>query len=186
MNDASRLGPIRRIRHRIGLLIDRVARRIGRPVYHVWPPGYVGTVDLSVDELEAELREAGSGWDPFSFYHYTPEGSSTDGSWVYRSSPFADRQLHVVLFAWGSNRVGVYAHEEYNWKRHPIGHARAAGIRRQEGARAVRSLLATRRIEYDRRPKLLRKVERLAERLRERLRGLRFDAALDALAKPAD
>ena len=94
-----RSGVLRRLRQRVGPRLDRLAETLGRPTTHAYPPGYVATVRLTIGAVESELRGDGFTWDPSSTYHYTPAGSSTDGSWAYRSGWFADRQLHVVLFA---------------------------------------------------------------------------------------
>lgn len=160
----------RKLRQRIGPWLDRFARVLGQPTTRVHPPGYVGTVDISIEDLEAELSDGGFTWDPLSTYHYTPEGSSTDGSWAYRSSWFADRQLHVVLFRQHSDRTDVYAHDEFNWLRHPVKHAREVDIRRDAGVTEMRRWLADRGVEYRRDPLAWRKIRHAAGSLRERVR----------------
>ncbi|WP_440006745.1 hypothetical protein [Halomicrococcus sp. SG-WS-1] len=164
----------RRIRQRIGPVVDRIARRVGQPDYRVRPAGYVGTVHRSIDDVESTLRDGGFVWDPMSLYHYTPAGSTTDGSWVYRPSQFANRQLHVVLFAQTENRVDVYAHEEYNWKRHPLKHAKEEDIRRHEGSAEMRRWLEKRGVAYECEPKVIRRAEQVVERVRERIHGRDF------------
>ena len=164
-----RTSALRRFRQRVGPQLDRFVKKLGQPTTHVRPPGYVATVPLPISDLEAELRNGGFAWDPLSTYHYTPEGNSTDGSWAYRSGWFADRQLHVVLFAQGSERTDVYAHDEFNWLRHPIKHAREVDIRRDEGVAEMRRWLAVRGVEYERDSVVRREVRHAVERIRKRV-----------------
>ncbi|WP_232687382.1 hypothetical protein [Halobacterium zhouii] len=167
----SRLNTPRWLRQRLGPWVDRAAKTLGQPTTQVYPRGYVATVHLPIGDLEAELRDGGFAWDPLSMYHYTPEGSSTDGSWVYRSRWLGDRQLHVVLFAQQSDRTQVYAHDEFNWRRHPVKHAREVGIRRNEGVAEVRRWLAERGLEHERNSLPQRKLGHVVDRARERIRG---------------
>ena len=161
----------RRLRHRLGPWLDRVARTIAQPTVHVHPPGYVGTVTLPIDEFEAELQADGFAWDPLSTYHYTPEGSSTDGSWVYRRSWLADRQLHVVLFAQDDEHTDVYVHDEFSWLRHPLKHVGEVDVRRDEGVEAMRRWLDDRGLAYERGTPVWRKIRHAANRFRERFGG---------------
>lgn len=161
----------RHLRRRVGPAIDRLARLVGQPRYRVWPAGYVGTVSLSKAELEATLRDAGFQWDPVSLYHYTLVGNSSDGSWVYRSSRLADRQLHVVLFEQGSDRTEIYAHTEFSWIRHPIKHAEEESIRRSEGARTMRRILEECGVAYDRHSIVTRRATQIVGRIRVALRN---------------
>lgn len=163
-----RLSAARRLRQWIGPWLDRVATRLGQPITRVHPSGYVATVDLPIDDLEAELQDGGFTWDPVSIYHYTPEGNSTDGSWAYRTRWLADRQLHVVLFAQRADRTDVYAHDEFNWLRHPIKHAGEVNIRRYEGATEMRRWLRGRDLEYERDSLLRRKIRHIVGRIQER------------------
>ena len=158
-----------RIRQMVGPWINRISKVFGPKSYHVRPTEYVGTVDLPIDDLEATLRDDGFTWAPFSVYHRTPMGTSTDGSWSYRSSWLADRQLHVILFTQTPTRVDIYAHEEYNWLRHPIKHAKQVDIDRKEGAAQMRSWLNDLNIEYEHESIVRRKAAHLFEWVRERL-----------------
>ncbi|NHN46244.1 hypothetical protein G9464_01340 [Halostella sp. JP-L12] len=126
----------------------------------------MGTVRLSADEFRSRLRERGFGWDPVSFYHFTPLGESADGSYVYRSSPFADRQVHVVLFVQRPECIDVYAHEEYNWLRHPRKHAAEENIDRVGGVSAVREWFDETDVPYDRRDRIRRTVDHVVQRAR--------------------
>lgn len=160
---------LRRLRHRIGPWIDQIAKTLGQPTTRVYPSGYVGTVHRPIDEFEAELHDNGFTWDPVSMYHYTPEGNRTDGSWAYRSGWFADRQLHVVLFAPSSEKTEVYAHDEYNWRRHPIKHAKEVDIRRKDGVVEMRRWLTDRGMEYERDALVRRKTRHIVERMRSHI-----------------
>ena len=156
-----------RVRRTCGPHLDALVRRLGHQSHRIRRTEYVGTVERPIDDLEAGLREGGFRWDPFSLYHYTPAGTATDGSWVYRSSPFADRQLHVILFAQSPDRIDVYAHNEFNWLRHPRKHFREADVRREEGAEQMRRALDRLGIDHDREPWLIRKAIHVLERVLE-------------------
>lgn len=134
----------------------------------MYPEEYVGTLHVPIDDFETKLREEGFEWDPVSMYHNTPEGSTADGSWAYRSSAFGHRQLHVVLFAQRPNLIDVYAHDEFNWRRHPIKHARHVDIRRGEGVAEMRRWLEARGVAYEREPRAMRTVKHAVERLQHR------------------
>lgn len=175
----ARSSVLRRLRQRLGPTLNRIVEALGRPTTQVYPAGYVGTVDHPVERVEAELRDGGFSWDPLSVYHYTPEGDDAEGSWAYRSSWLADRQLHVVLFAVGSDTTDVYAHDEFNWSRHPVKHAREVDIRREEGSDELRRWLDDRGVAYDRDPVALAKVRHLVERVRERIDGRRRGSNTD-------
>lgn len=158
-----------RIRQALGPYVDRLAKALGQSSYHIRRSEYVATVHLPIEDLEDHLRAGGLTWAPFSLYHRTPMGTSTDGSWTYRPSPLADRQLHVVLFAQSADRVDVYAHEEYNWLRHPVKHARRRDIRREAGSEQLRRWLDAQALAYDHESIVRRKAVHLVELLRERL-----------------
>lgn len=159
----------RRIRQAVGPWINRLARALGQSSDHIRPTEYVGTVHISLDDLESHLRASGFTWAPFSLYHRTPMGTNTDGSWTYRPSLLADRQLHVVLFTQSAKRIDIYAHDEYNWVRHPIKHAKRSDIRRKEGAAQLRRWLDAQGLHYDHESVLHRKAVHLFELVRERL-----------------
>ncbi len=160
-----RRSALRRFRHRVGPWIDRLGNSLGGPTTLVYPEGYVGTVDVPIDDFEAALNDGGFTWDPVSMYHRTPNGSTTDGSWAYRSSPLGRRQLHVVLFAQRPDQIDVYAHDEFNWRRHPLRHARQVDIRREEGVAEMRRWLDDHGIAYRQAPFAVRKVKHRLERL---------------------
>jgi hypothetical protein len=72
---------------------------------------YAGRVDASLDRLEAGLWAAGFVRNPFARLK-VQDGRAEAGSWVYRESPLAHRQLHLMLFRRDDGGVDVYAHEE--------------------------------------------------------------------------
>lgn len=160
-----------RLRQRLGPAVDRLAAWIGQPEYRLWYSEYVGTTDVPMDELIALLQGGGFRWGPVSWYHQPPIGTDPDGSWTYRPSPLADRQLHVVLDERASGSIDVYAHEEYNWLRHPVKHARQVGIRRDEGSAEVRRWLESEGVEFDRTTSVYRRVVVFAARVVNRLRA---------------
>lgn len=138
-----------RVRQRLGPLFTRFAQRLGQPEYRLRDTEYVGTVGRPLDEFTETLRERGFEWDPLAWYHRPPVGSEPDGSWTYRRSPLADRQLHVILIAHSPEYVDVFAHEEYNWLRHPIKHLRQVGIEREAGSREVRRWIESLEMEIN-------------------------------------
>lgn len=160
-----------RIRQAVGPWINRLARLFGQPDYHVRPTEYAGTVRCSLSELEATLQDAGFSWAPCSLYHRTPMDNRPSGSWTYRRSTLAERQLHVILYARSSDAVDVYAHAGCNWLRHPVEHARQVGIDRAEGSRRMRRWLDECSFDYHDEPKILRRTLHLLERVSERLFG---------------
>lgn len=144
---------------------------MGTTDYVVQPAGYVGTVEATLPDLEATLYDAGFRWDPFSLHHRTPAGTTSDGSWAYRDSLLADRQLHVVLFERATGRIDVYAHDEPNWLRHPIGHAGMDDIRRERESGRIRRWLDELDVAYERESIVVRKFEHVRDRLRLKLAG---------------
>ncbi|WP_408957068.1 hypothetical protein [Natrinema sp. 74] len=154
----------------MGPVIDRVAKGLGQPEYRVWPKGYVATVSLPIAEVEEKLNDEGFSWDPLSLYHYTLVGNGSDGSWAYRSSRLADRQLHVVLFERSRDRTDVYAHTEYSWLSHPLKHAKQEAIRRSDGVATMRGVLEAWDVEYTRESIVTRTVRHIVTRLRDERR----------------
>ncbi|MFC7072948.1 hypothetical protein ACFQJ7_13255 [Halovenus rubra] len=72
---------------------------------------YAGTLNMPPAVVDTFLWEQNFVRNPFSRVK-TLGGRSECGSWVYRESPLANRQLHVMLFATDDARTDVYAHEE--------------------------------------------------------------------------
>lgn len=158
-----------RIRQRIGPWLTRLAGTLGQPEYRIRPAEYVGTVDMPMTELIAVLRSGGFTWGPFSWYHQPPVETDPNGSWTYRRSLFADRQLHVILTAQAPEHITVYAHEEYNWLRHPIKHGEQVGIDREKGASEVRTWLEDRGLDVHDEGRTRREIARLLHEGRDRL-----------------
>lgn len=138
-----------RVRGVLGPLLTRLAETVGQPEYHLRNSEYVGTVQQPLDELTETLDSYGFEWDPLAWYHQPPVGSDPNGSWVYRPSKLADRQLHVILVAHSPAYIDVFAHEEYNWLRHPVKHFRQVGIEREAGRDDLRQWVERQGIEVD-------------------------------------
>ena len=98
-----------RLRRRASTLLGAVIdRRAGpRPIAD---GEYAGRFDGSLAEAERLLYDEGFVRNPLSRLK-TRGGQAERGSWAYRESPLARRQLHVMLFPDGAG-VDVYAHEE--------------------------------------------------------------------------
>lgn len=158
-----------RVRSVVGPVVTRAARLLGQPEYQLRQTEYVGTVSLPMGELKSVLRDRGFDWGPISWYHQPSVGSDPDGSWTYRDSPFADRQLHAILIHRAPDRIDVFAHEEYNWRRHPLRHWRQVGIDRAGGAETMQAWLTDQGVAVDGRSRTRRKVARLVTRATEPL-----------------
>jgi hypothetical protein len=101
---------------------------------------YVGTVDLTEDEFEDVLAEAGFRRNVVSSLKVRVDGNVSDGSWAWRESPLADWQLHVILHN-VDDSVEAYAHWEYSWITHPIKHYRAIDCQPETGVEMTRRFL---------------------------------------------
>lgn len=103
---------------------------------------YVATARETQESLEARLSELGFERTPIASLKVRFDGNVSDGSWVYRDSKLADRQLHVVLHELADQHgVDVYAHVEDSWIRHPLAHLRKKSYSAHGGVSSVRSLL---------------------------------------------
>lgn len=158
-----------RVRQRVSPWLTQFARTLGQPEYRIRQTEYVGAVQLPMEELIGELRAGGFTWDPLSWYHQPPVASDPNGSWAYRRSSLGDRQLHVILSAQAPEHVTVYAHEEYNWLRHPIKHAKQRGIDREKGATEMRRWLRAQGLDVDDESRTRRHAVELLSRFREEL-----------------
>jgi hypothetical protein len=89
-----------------GLLVDRRAgpREIAGGEY-------AGTLAVSPVAAERLLWTVGFRRNPLARLK-TRDGRPERSSWVYRESPLADRQLHLMLFPGPDGTVDIYAHEE--------------------------------------------------------------------------
>lgn len=102
---------------------------------------YAVTVLESQSELESRLPQMQFQRTPISALKIRFDGNISDGSWVYRDSPLADKQLHVVLHELDDQQgVDVYAHTEDNWIRHPLMHLRKKNYSAESGVTLVREL----------------------------------------------
>jgi len=72
---------------------------------------YAGTLPLSPSAAERLLWNVGFRRNPLARLK-TRDGRPERSSWVYRESPLADRQLHLMLFPGPDGTVDIYAHEE--------------------------------------------------------------------------
>lgn len=72
---------------------------------------YAGVYRGSLAETEAILYSEGFFRNPTARLK-TRDGEPEDGSWVYRESPLAPRQLHLMLFERADGHTDIYAHEE--------------------------------------------------------------------------
>lgn len=161
-----------RVRQRLGPSITRFAERFGQPEYRLREAEYVGTVQRPLDEFTELLQDHGFEWDPLAWYHQPPVGSEPDGSWTYQPTALADRQLHAILIAHSPAYIDVYAHEEYNWLRHPIKHLRQVGIERKAGSAAMRRWIEDRGIAVENRSRRRRRVAYLIDDIRTWLDAL--------------
>jgi len=107
---------------------------------------------MTEDEIEAVLRCLGFRRNPVAFLKsrswspFDVDGIS-EGSWVWRSSVFAHRQLHVTLFDnEDDGSYDVLAHWELSWIRHPFKHYRSEGFDPVGGREEMVSRLAGMRI----------------------------------------
>lgn len=98
-----------RVRRIVAGTAARVDARAGpRPIA---PGEYAGVFPAPLGETEAALYSAGFLRNPTARLK-TRDGEPEDGSWVYRESPLAPRQLHLMLFERPDGHTDVYAHEE--------------------------------------------------------------------------
>lgn len=96
--------------------------------YELHPREFVGTVDLSVDEVEEELERLGFDRNPLAALKYAPDGRPERASWALRDLPpyfdelpplaqaavaaLQEDQLHVMLFERPDGRTDIAVHHE--------------------------------------------------------------------------
>jgi hypothetical protein len=110
-----------------------------RPVVHA---EFAGALDRNLPETEQWLHDMGFVRNPIARLK-TRDGTPEAGSWVYRESPLARRQLHFMLFESDDGGIAVYAHEELS-SVHPLygpGHFRGEGQSVGAGVERARELL---------------------------------------------
>jgi len=122
------------VRRRISRIAGRLDPQAGpRPIA---PSEYAGSLDRSLRETEALLWDEGFIRNPIARLKVRDD-TPVAGSWVYRESPLAPLQLHLMLFE-GEDGTDVYAHEELS-SVNPLcaaahftgeGQSVAAGVRR--------------------------------------------------------
>ncbi len=161
-----------RVRQWLGPVITRLGRTLGQPQYRLYETEYVGTVRRPLGEFTETLQTYGFEWDPLAWYHQPPVGSEPNGSWTYRRTLLADRQIHVILIAHSPAYIDVFAHEEYNWLRHPIKHLRQVGIDREAGSHKVRRWIERNGMAIETKSRRRRRVARAVKGLRKRLESL--------------
>ncbi len=100
---------------------------------------YAGRLDSSLDAVEQQLYADGFIRNPMSRLK-TRDGHPEDGSWVYRDSPLAPRQLHFMLFENDDGTTDVYAHAELSSVNPLCGpdHFEGAGQSVREGVELAR------------------------------------------------
>lgn len=128
-------------------LLDRMLRRRAPgqhyAAYQLSMDEVVGTIDATPEEIEQLLWDAGFRRMPLAALKSLPDGRVERGSWTYRDSLLADRQLHVMLFATAEGQTLVAAHAEANALNPMVAmdHYRGRGYDVPAGERQVRKRL---------------------------------------------
>lgn len=113
---------------------------------------YALTAALGEEALERRLHAAGFVRNPVAALKRRPSDREA-GSWAWRRTLLADRQLHVVLFPGPDpDETDVYAHEEPSWITHPIAHYRERGVDVEAGVDRTRERFEDAGIPYRYRP----------------------------------
>ncbi|RKD97918.1 hypothetical protein [Halopiger aswanensis] len=116
----------------------------GYAVSHTTAEEYALTAHCQEQRLEEILDEIGFSRNPIASLKVRVDGNTSEGSWVWRPSPLADGQLHIVLHALEDGTgVDVYAHWEYSWIRHPYKHYIARGYDAEIGVQLARRWLTS-------------------------------------------
>lgn len=118
-------------------LLERVG---GFALATVGDEQYVGWLPMSVEALEHVLWVNGFKRNPLAALKRREDGAPSAGSWAWRPSLFAHRQLHVVLIA-DDGGTSIYAHLEPNIYRHPRRHLSTEYVDFVGGANTVRQWL---------------------------------------------
>lgn len=118
----------------------------GYAVSHTTSEEYALTTHCSEETIEGILEELGFSRNPIASLKVRTDGNTSEGSWVWRPSPLADDQLHIVLHeVENADKVDVYAHWECSWIRHPYKHYVARGYDAEKGVQLARRWL----VNYD-------------------------------------
>ncbi|GAB3668967.1 hypothetical protein [Halopiger thermotolerans] len=116
----------------------------GYAVSHTTADEYALTAYCSESRLEEYLKALGFSHNPIASLKVRIDGNTSEGSWVWRPSPLADGQLHVVLHALEDDTgVDVYAHWECSWIRHPYKHYVTRGYDADLGVELIRRWLTS-------------------------------------------
>ncbi|QLG48977.1 hypothetical protein [Natrinema halophilum] len=114
----------------------------GYAVSHTTADEYALTAHCSEEIIEDILEEMGFARNPIAALKVRMDGNTSEGSWVWRPSRFADEQLHIVLHDLeNQSGVDVYAHWECSWVRHPYRHYVARGYDAEKGVALARRWL---------------------------------------------
>lgn len=114
----------------------------GYAVSHTTADEYALTTHCSEERLEEILSDLGFSRNPIAALKVRSDGNTSEGSWVWRPSPLADYQLHVVVHELeDAEKVDVYAHWECSWIRHPYRHYVARGYDAEKGVELTRRWL---------------------------------------------
>jgi len=126
------------------VLLPLLARRVPRIKwsYTLHEREYVGRIDESPEEVEQLLWEHGFRRMPLAAYKTLSDGTGEVGSWAWRESLTADKQLHVMLFP-DQDGTAVYAHAEFSAINPVVAlkHYRGVGYDPQAGAEQLRAKL---------------------------------------------
>lgn len=66
-------------------------------ISHTTADEYVLTAHCSEETIETVLERLGFSRNPIAALKVRTDGNTSEGSWVWRPSPLADDQLHVVI-----------------------------------------------------------------------------------------
>ncbi len=137
---------LRSLRRRLWPLFDLALSVFGGYASReVGDDGYVGSVEMTLEEVEELLDGAGFEFEVVAALKHRscPRGAEVSaGSWVLRESWLTRQQLHVHLFSGRDDRyTDVYAHYEPSWIRSPVEHYRSNRLEFEVGGEVVWELL---------------------------------------------
>ncbi|MFP8951779.1 hypothetical protein ACLI4Z_02230 [Natrialbaceae archaeon A-arb3/5] len=114
----------------------------GYAISHTTAEEYALTAHCDEETIESVLDEIGFSRNPIASLKVRTDGNTSEGSWVWRSSPLSSHQLHIVLHELeDAEGVDVYAHWECSWIRHPYKHYVARGYDAEKGVELARRWL---------------------------------------------
>lgn len=135
--------PLNTIRRRVLPLLDDLFGRLfdGYAEITQTETEYAGTLFLPLDTVETVLtQDLGFQRNASAALEVRIDGDVSDGSWVWRESSLADRQLHVILHG-SDDGVEVYAHWEHSSITHPLKHYRMNDYQPETGVAMIRTWL---------------------------------------------